>query len=57
MMQYSKELVSKYQEYMLWRYGVEISDDKAQLDLDSLSGLYLAFTKPSGESVLKLSLE
>lgn len=54
-MSFTFALISKYQEYMLRVYKVEISDSQAQLDLGSLSNLYLAFTKPDSESVQKQS--
>jgi hypothetical protein len=50
---FSQKLLNKYQKYMLRKYNVEISDSQAQLNLDSLSNLYLAFTKPDSESVRK----
>lgn len=56
-MNYSKNLLSKYQEYMLKRHDVEISDSQAQLNLASLANLYLAFTKSDDDSVLKQSLK
>ncbi len=49
--QFSEKLVLKYQEYMLREHNVVISDSQAQLNLESLSTLYLAFTEPDGESV------
>ncbi len=56
-MYYSNELVCKYQEYMLSKHNVEISDAQAQLNLDSLSNLYLAFIKPDDETFQKQSLK
>jgi hypothetical protein len=50
---FSLELISKYQEYMLKAYRIEISDSKAQLDLESLSSLYLSFSKVMDEDVQK----
>jgi hypothetical protein len=40
---FSIKLISKYKEYMLKKHNVEISDSQAQLDLKSLSNLYVAF--------------
>jgi len=41
-MKYNNKLVKEYQEYML-KLGEEISNDQAQLDLDSLSTVFLSF--------------
>ncbi len=56
-MRFTVKLVTKYQDYMFRQYKVAISDSQAQLDLESLSGLYLAFTKSDGEIVQKQSLK
>ena len=56
-MQFSSELMLKYKEYMLRIHKVEITDSQAQLDLASLSGLYVAFAKALNESAQKQSLE
>jgi hypothetical protein len=44
-MQFSSELISKYQEYMLKLHDIEISDSQAQLDLKSLSNLLFLITE------------
>jgi hypothetical protein len=41
---FSDSLVLRYQTHMKRRYGVVISYETAQLNLDSLATLYLAFT-------------
>lgn len=56
-MKFSQVLKSKYQEYMLRKHNVVISDTEAQLNLDSLSSLYLAFTKSDDERAQKQSLK
>lgn len=48
-LEFSSALVSKYQEYMLRKHNVSISDSQTQLDLDSLSNLYLLFSKQDNE--------
>ena len=42
---FSDSLVKEYQTNMKKIYGAEISDDKAQSDLYTLSELYMIFTK------------
>ncbi len=54
-MTFSSELVSKYQKYMLRVHKVEIPDSQAQLDLKSLSNLYLLFTESNEEYVQRQS--
>lgn len=56
-MEFSEKLISKYKEYMLRKHNVVISDTQAQLNLCSLSTLYLAFTKSDDGSFQKQSLK
>jgi hypothetical protein len=44
MVKFSDLLVQRYQTHMKHRYGVVISDEQAQLNLDSFATIYLAFT-------------
>ncbi len=39
-MKFSSELVSRYQEYMLRKHNVVISESEAQLNLESLADLH-----------------
>ena len=56
-MKYSKNIELKYQGYILRKYNVVISDTEAQLNLENLSSLYLAFTNSDGEHAQKQSLK
>jgi hypothetical protein len=42
-MEFSKDLVEEYKQYMLEDHNYVVSDEQAQSDLGSLSRLFLAF--------------
>lgn len=44
MVKFSDLLITRYQNHMKHRYGVVISYEQAQLNLDSFATIYLAFT-------------
>ncbi len=49
-MNFGRKSVKKYQEYMLRKYDEVVSYEQANLDLDSLTDLYISLSKAEFKS-------